>query len=150
MWCFISIMFFQPLKRKKKKLVSSVSYQLSPKSYAARSANWVSFWESPRSLSETGATVLSPRWELTGMYCLAPESSRSCFCETAPGQITTDPHRRAETCMFSNSSWWDEITEGDAEHFWMWHSGENKRPYASFTTWKGLKSLTKEREGKSS
>lgn len=57
-------------------------------------------------------------------------------------------HAAEQICMFSNRSWRDEITEGDAERFWIWQSGENKRPYASFTTGKGLKSLTKEREGK--
>lgn len=41
-------------EEKKKKLASSVSYQLSPKPYAARSADWVWFWESPHSLSVTG------------------------------------------------------------------------------------------------
>lgn len=55
------------------------------------------------------------RWQECAVWL--HESSRNRFCKIALWQNASELHSR-EMLMFSNSSWQDKISEGDAEPFW--------------------------------
>lgn len=112
MWSSASIMFFQPFRRKKQ---PSLCLPPAPASrtLCCQFSHTAVFLRQPPSsrMSFPGAG----RWQECAVWL--HESSRNRFCETALWQNAREPHSR-EMLMFSNSSWQDQTSEGDAEPFW--------------------------------
>lgn len=143
-WCFVSIMFSQPFKRKKQPPLG-----LPPATASVVLRCWFSqvgkfLRQPPKSLmSFPGAG----RWQECAVWL--HESSRNRFCKIALRQNATEPQSR-EMLVFSNSSWQDKISEGDAEPFWTVTAGRKQKALCQFHCGRKASSHLEKREKESS